>query len=97
MHSTGLLFGPDTSWLLRTDVLLGMLTLVCVAVVVVAIARGVICRLCAKRHDFIKGDHTTRLSQFGISPPDAEDQPDEHELHPGQIPDRKHPQGTAPG
>lgn len=86
MHLTGLLLGPDTSWLLRTDVLLGVVTLLCVAVVIVATVRSVICQLCAKKNDLIKGSHTTRLSQLGISSPDGEDQPDEEELHPGQIP-----------
>jgi hypothetical protein len=97
MHLIGLLLGPDTSWLLRTDVLLGFLTLLCVAVVVVATARGVICRLCSKKNELIKGDHTTTLSQLGISPSDTEDQPDEKELHPGHIPGKHIKNEIHPG
>ena len=81
--------GPDTSWLLRIDVLLGVLTLFCVAVVIVAIARGVIGRFRSRRRDVIRCTGTTTLTRLGIAVSDGDEQPDEKDLHPGQIPSKK--------
>ena len=84
-----LFLGPDTSWLLRVDALLGVLTLLCVATVIVAIARGVIGRFRSRKRDVIHCASTTTLTQLGIAVSDDDEQPDEKDLHPGQIPSKK--------
>ena len=81
--------GPNTSWLVGTDALLGVFTLLLLATVVVAIVRGLIGRLSGRKRNLIQGPHATRLTHLGIAMTDDDEQPDEKDLHPGRIPTKK--------
>jgi uncharacterized membrane protein len=80
---------PNTSWLVGTDALLGLFTLLLLVAVVIAICGGLIGRFCGRKRDLIQSSHPTTFTQLGITLTDDEEQPDERDLHPGQIPTRK--------
>ncbi|HCV44406.1 MAG TPA: hypothetical protein DGH68_13035 [Bacteroidetes bacterium] len=81
--------GPNTSWLVGTDALLGVFTLLLLAAAIVAIVVGLIGRLRGRKRDLIQGSHATTLRQLGIAMTDDDEQPDEKDLHPGRIPTKK--------
>lgn len=89
--------GPNTSWLVGTDALLGVFTLLLLAAVVVAIVRGLIGRLRGRKRGLIQGSRATTLTQLGITMMDDEEQPDEKDLHPGRIPTKKVKDATHKG
>jgi hypothetical protein len=89
--------GPNTSWLVGTDAVLGVFTLLLLAAVIVAIMRGLIGRLRGRKRGLIQGSHATTLTQLGIASSDDEEQPDEKDLHPGRIPTKRTKGATHTG
>jgi hypothetical protein len=92
-----LLLGPNTSWLVGTDAVLGLFTLLLLAVVVVAILGGLIGRLRKPKSDLIQGTDASTLTQLGVAITDEEERPDERDLHPGRIPTTKAKGATFTG
>ncbi len=84
-----MLIGPDTSWLNAINILLGAVATLCVLLVVVVVCRELVSRRQSRDTHLSRRLRSISLRQLGFGPTETKSPPDEKDLHPGKIPERK--------